>query len=209
MLLAALALACACTGETGTTTAEAGTATGIQTAGVRVLGTLRATIDGSSRTWHVVSGRSGDRPYASGLWMEVEPGRRTIAAGGFDTPSPPLDSFTWDTRGMPTSYGDYTGSTLALNLTVGADPSPFRLVFPPETTPAVLYATRPTLESLDATYGVEDGSVEVTAVSIVNGLANVAGTFTGTFRRLAGDGTIEITGGVFEVSGLPNVGTLR
>jgi hypothetical protein len=174
-----------------------------------VLGTLRATVDGSPRTWHVVSGRSGGRPYASGIWMEVEPGRRALVVGGFDTASPPLDSFTWDTRGMPTSYGEYTGSTLALNLTVGADPLPFRLVFPPETPPAVLYATRPTLKSLDTTYGIETGAVDVTAVSIANGLANVTGTFSGTFKQMVGDGTVQITDGAFDVSGLPDMSTLR
>lgn len=51
----------------------------------RVLGTIRATIDDAVRTWDVVSGQSQSRPYASGVWLDVEPGRRVLAVGAFDT----------------------------------------------------------------------------------------------------------------------------
>jgi hypothetical protein len=207
-----LIMGCGSTG-TGdeTTAAGAGAAAGASTqspAGTRVLGTIRATIAGTPRSWHVVAGPSQSRAYASGVWMEVG-SSRMIVAGGFDTERPPLDTFTWDANGMPTSYGDYAGSTILVNLTVGANPAPFQLTFPPETTPAVMYSTRATLDSLNYTFSIEKGTVDVTSVSIANGLASASGTFAGTLKQLTGTDTIEVTDGSFDVSGLPDVATLR
>jgi hypothetical protein len=57
--------------------------------------------------------------------------------------------------------------------------------------------------------GVADtGSVDVSAVSIVNGRASATSTFFGTLRQLTGDGTVQVAGATFEVSGLPDGRTL-
>jgi hypothetical protein len=175
----------------------------------KVLGTIRAAVDGTARTWYVVSGTSRGRPYASGAWQDGADGGRIITIGGFETATPPLDTFEWSVDGMPMSYGEYAGSALSLMLTVGPDAAPFRLVYPPERTPAVVYASRATLDSLDTTFKIEKGTVEVSAVSVAGGLASAAGTFSGTLSGMVRDGNVAVSNGAFDVRGLPNVETLR
>jgi hypothetical protein len=207
---AAAALVVAC-GASGASEAGATGATGAvtsNTSDTRVLGTLRATIDDAVRTWYVVAGQSQGHPYASGAWIEVEPGRRFVTIGAFDTAMPPLDSFTWSAQGLPKSYGDYVGSTLLMNLSVGADTRRFTLIYPPETDPVVMYASKATIGSLDTTFAIKSGTVIVTAVSIADGVASAKGMFAGTFALPTGEGTVSFTEGTFEVSGLPNARTL-
>jgi hypothetical protein len=179
------------------------------TGALRVLGTITATLSGTERTWHVVAGPSRGRAFSSGVWVESAMGRRTLAIGGFDTPTPPLDSFEWDENGMPTSYGSYPGSTIRINLTVSQTPVPFTLMYPPEETPAVMYTTRTTRNPLFYTFGISQGVVDVTSVSIDDGLASAAGTFTGRLKIMRGEGTLEVTDGVFAVAGVPSATTLR
>jgi len=49
-----------------------------------------------------------------------------------------------------------------INLNIQGAPAPFRLLFPPETTPAVMCSTTATLNSLDTTFAMEKDTVEVT-----------------------------------------------
>lgn len=211
---ASVALACSAAGggEVATAAADSGApAAGTAQNGSvpRASGTLRATIDGTARTWHVVSGTSQGRRYASGVWIDVTPDRKVVAIGGFDTATPPLDSFTWGPNNMPTSYGDYAGSTLLINLNIQGAPAPFRLLFPPEPTPAVMYSTKATLNSLDTTFAIEKGTVDVTAISVAGGLVSATGTFSGTLARMTGEGTVEVTDGSFNVSGIPDAKTMQ
>lgn len=205
---AALGLAC------GAQDTQASAAAGIaspQGGTVRVLGTISATVDGTARTWHVVAGPSAGRPYASGLWTVAPSGRRTIVVAGFDTPTPPLDTFTWNAAGMPTSYGEYTGSTIGLTLRVGAEATPFRLVYPPEDIPALVYAARASLTAVDGTLALSTGEIDVTSVSIAGGTASVSGGFAGTLTPLIGEGgaRIVVTNGTFTATGLPDARALR
>jgi hypothetical protein len=170
-----------------------------------VLGTIRAALDGVARTWYVVSGTSRGKPYASGAWQDRANGRRVITIGGFDTAAPPLDTFEWNDDGTPRSYGAYTGSVLSLMLTVGPDGPPFRFVYPPERVPAVIYASRATLDSLDTTFQIVKGTVEVSAVSVAGGLASAAGAFSGTLSGMVRDGTVAVSNGTFDVKNLPNL----
>jgi hypothetical protein len=205
---AALVVAC---GTSGTSEVAASATPGTVTAGVSgtsVLGTIRATLDDTVRTWYVVSGQSQGRPYASGVWLDTESGRRVIAIGAFDTATPPLESFTWSAQGMPTSYGDYTGSTFLLNLSVAAETRRFTLIYPPETEPAAMYSSQATLASLDTTFAITSGTVIVTSVSMADGLASAKGTFGGTFSKLTGEGSISFTDGTFEASGVPDARTM-
>lgn len=205
---ATLAAACGATDASESGAARAADASAAR-ASTRVLGTLRATIDDTVRTWYVVAGQSQGRPYASGAWLEIEPGRRVIAIGAFDTPTPPLDSFTWSAQGMPTSYGDYSGSALLMNLSVGTETKRFSLIYPPETDPVVMYSRKATLASLDTTLAIKSGAVIVTSVSVTDGLASAKGTFGGTLSLPSGEGAIDLIDGSFDVSGLPDARTLR
>jgi hypothetical protein len=173
-----------------------------------VQGTIQATIDGTARTWYVVTGTSQGRPYASGVWQEMVPTRRTIILGGYETATPPLDTFLWE-KGMPRSYGVYTGSTLLLMLEVGAAPAPYRATLPGAEGTTVLYANPAKLDALDTTFMLRQGQVDVSAVSINGGLASTAGTFSGTLALMAGDGaTVAVTDGRFEVKGMPDLATI-
>jgi hypothetical protein len=126
-----------------------------------------------------VSGESGGRPYASGVWQEIASDRRRIILGGYETATPPLDTFEWDPQGMPRSYGTYTGSTMFLMLEVGGRPGPFRVALPDGEGASVIYASQAKLNAIDTTFMMQRGAVNVTAVSIEEGLASASGTFSG------------------------------
>jgi hypothetical protein len=174
---------------------------------VKVLGTIGATVDGAARTWYVVSGVSGGRPYASGVWQEIDSGRRRIILGGYETATPPLDTFEWTKGGMPRSYGTYKGSTLGLMVEVAAAPAPFRATLPGSEA-SIIYASPAKLDAMDTTFLSREGVIDVTAVSITGELAGMAGTFSGTLARMVGDGTTRITEGTFDVKGMPDISTI-
>jgi len=46
-------------------------------------------------------------------------------------------------------------------------------------------------------------------MSAGNGLARATGSFAGTFRGMNGTGSATLSGGTFDVRGLPDVATLR
>jgi hypothetical protein len=128
--------------------------------------------------------------------------------GGFETVTPPLETFEWNDDRTPRSYGTYTGSTMMLVLAVDGDPAPFRATLPGAGETSVLYASPAKLNSIDTTFMMR-GRVDVTAVSIAGGLASATGTFAGTLVPMMGGGrAIEITDGRFEASGMPDLATI-
>jgi hypothetical protein len=200
-------------GDSGTAAAQPAAAGG-GTLAADTLGTIIATVDGVAGTWYVVSGAIQGRPYASGLWQQVDADRRRIVLGGYETATPPLDTFALSETGMPRSYGTYAGSTMALTFEVGADPAPFREVLgsggaPPTAGASVIYASPAKIDAIDTTFMMATGVVDVTAVSMAGALASATGTFSGTLRRMVGDGSVEIKDGRFEVKSLPGLEALR
>jgi len=178
--------------------------------GVRstVLGTLDATVEGETKTWYVVSGVSGGKPYASAMWMGEAPGDRQVVAGGFDTRTPPLETFQRDPSGMARSYGDYQGSVLTIHLSEALGAAPVSLSFPSDMAgeASVFYQPRATLENMmDATYWLAEGGLEVTSFSIQDGTARMEGSFSGVFRSMGTGESLRITDGRFSIGGVPGL----
>jgi len=188
----------------------AGPVSFIDTPAVARLGTFEATIDGDRRTWYSVSGTSGERPYDSGAWLELPGGETLITAGGFDTPSPPMETFQWGENGMPTSFGDYRGSTLGIAVSTGDGTPPFSIEFPDDGVQSLIsYQPVADLETMvETSFMLQEGTIHVSAAEISDGVARLEGTFSGTFRTLFGEETVEITDGVFQVQEIPGLTTL-
>lgn len=178
--------------------------------GVRstVLGTLDATVEGETKTWYVVAGSSNGEPYASAMWMGEAPGERQVVAGGFDSRTPPLETFERDPSGMARSYGDYHGSVLTVHLSEALGTAPVSLRFPSDMAgeASVFYQPRATLENMmDATYWLAEGGLEVTSFTIEGGTARLEGTFSGVFRSMNTGESLRITDGRFSIGDVPGL----
>lgn len=178
---------------------------------VAVQGTIEATVEGERITWYSVSGQSGGAPYSSSSWLEITDTERLVAIGGFATDDPPLESFEWSDSGMPTSYGSYEGSVFAIAIDLRGERSEFSVSLPdPEGRNQLSYQPRAALENVMAnTLMMSTGTLSVTEVAISDGIARASGTFSGTFQSMEGDRSMEVTNGVFEVAGIPNVEAIR
>lgn len=175
------------------------------------IGTITADVNGEPHTWYVVTGESGGRPYGSAAWVEMAPGRRMVTVGGFDTPDPPLETFTRDARGTPTSYGDYDGSLLAVVVEIPESGTSVSVTLPGQPQMSgVSYQPRASLQNVTATTQMMyQGTLDVSRVEIVDGLAVVEGTFRGAFRSMTGSEHVRITNGRFEIEGIPPIEALR
>lgn len=179
------------------------------TTSVARVGTFEATIDGERHTWYSVSGTSGERPYDSSAWLELPGGESLITAGGFDTPTPPMTTFEWGENGMPTSFGDYRGSTVGVAISSGDGTAPFSVEFPDGAAQS-LVSFQPVADlemMMQTSFLLQDGTLQVTVFEISDGLAHVQGTFSGTFSTLSGAESVEITDGSFDVREIPGLTT--
>ncbi len=170
-----------------------------------VLGTISATLDGTERTWYVVEGKVGGKPYASATWLEAN-GALLISIGGFDTRTPPLETFRIDMAAGDISFGDYDGSAMQILVSVTDGEHTARSELPADHGGRFSAAYLPVVGSdmLTGTLMIEEGAMEVTDARLTDRTASVRGTFRGTFRRVNGSGdSLSVENGRFEVSGIP------
>ena len=174
-----------------------------------LLGTIEASVDGRTMIWYAVSGTVGEGPYASAVWVG-EPGERHVAAGGFDTREPPLESFERDDTGMAASYGSYTGPIMALFVLEAAVTAPAVLTFPEaEGRAGVYFQRRADVDDIiNTTFWLTEGTLEVSTLAFPGGEARLQGTFSGTFSNMGTGEEVEVTGGRFDVTGIPSVAAL-
>lgn len=169
----------------------------------RVLGTIRATVDGEPRTWYVVDGRTAGRRYASAMWMPVSDDQRMLAVGGFDSRRPPLHTFENDIAAGRVSFGDYDGSVMSLIVSVPNDAGSLRVDLPePGSATTLIFMPVATTDPA-GTYMASSGSLELDRVSFQNGTARLEGRFEGLFQTRDGAGPIRIEEGRFEVASIP------
>ncbi len=171
-----------------------------------LLGTIEATIDGESAEFYVVAGEIRGDPYAAAVWYETGDGRIMLALGGLDTPTPNLDTFQQGQAGTPVSFGDYEGPVLSLVLDLAAEPEPVTLELPAgDNASSLIYMPRATVDDLTAMYMAASGSLELTEVTLSEGILTAAGSFSGTVRSMGSGEEVEITAGAFAVSDVPHL----
>jgi len=203
--IAVLRLA-ACGGAAENGDARAGAPLPPAAAGNADLGVITATVSGRSHTWHVVAGSARGRPYSSGAWMQLGPDERAITLGGYDTPTPPIETFEYD-GDQPASFGEYSGSLINLTIPVWPGRVPFTVRFPVDeigVMASVLYMPRATFDPTQM-YEVIEGVLEVTRLEVRSGLMSVEGTFSGRFERHGGDAPVTISDGRFRAHELPDL----
>lgn len=174
--------------------------------GEEVLGTIEATVDGRAMTWYVVSGRVRGAPYASAVWYRPDDDGVLIGIGGFDTQTPPFDTFETGQGGGAVSYGDYSGPVFSLMLATGADPAPYRREFPSDDMTTYVYLSEARMADMTVMFMPESGVIDVTALEISNGRVRAEGTFSGRLGNPGGEGSfVEVTNGRFSVRGVPHL----
>jgi hypothetical protein len=173
---------------------------------VETLGTIEASIDGRSRTWFVVKGQAQDGPYASGVWMEPEPGHLLVTAGGFDKADPPIRTFNRATG----SLGDYGGTVINLNFTVPREASSAEFSFPDRTHhhASVLYMSGPAMDDLSSMFQMAEGTLRLEAIEIRDGTVRIQGSFAGALEAMDGSGASRKTDGRFTIEKLPDARSL-
>lgn len=191
-------------------TTETSVRAGGAAAQLATLGTMTARLNGQARTWYVV-GDPADARQSSASWHQPKPGERMITIAGFDTETPPFGSFTRDTAGRVTSYGDYAGSLLVIVLSdVGANPQPRAVKLDRGLT--LMYVAQASL--LDpkrndparmtcAIHTAESGTLDVTAIGFDGDRAFVEGTVSATLATC--DGRLSIADGRFRLRNLPKL----
>lgn len=221
LALATLVASCGTPGTQASTAGEPAAAPPAQAGGFTptTLGTIEARLDGEARTWYVVTGDTRDPKRSAGSWYEPGPGERLIAIAGFDTETPPLQSFTRDASGRWTSYGDYDGSLFTMIFNVGPDPQPRRETFPPKGQHTIVYVahagkldlSKPGVDiagMLAAMHDLQTGTLNVTAIRFDGDRASLEGTFSGTLEAPSGD-RITVTDGRFQARNLPKLDVTR
>lgn len=176
-------------------------------AGAAVLGTIHATLDGTKRTWYVVTGEAHSNPYASAMWLDSRrAGARRISIGGLDSDHPPIESFTVDLEAGDVSFGPHTGSTLQVLVSVADSERTAHVNLPADHTPWFTVIYLPTVggDMLSHTYSMTSGSIDVTDVHFDGGTASVRGTFHGTLQKMDGSARVQVEDREFEVSGIPS-----
>lgn len=171
-----------------------------------VLGTIEATVDGQPMTWYIVSGDVRGAPYASAVWYRPDDESVLIGIGGFDTQTPPMETFETGEDGTPVSYGDYSGPVFTLTFETGSDPAPYRRTFPDDGMTSLVYMSQATMSDIDFMFIPQSGEVDVTVLELSNGRIRAEGTFSGRLGNVGGEGRfVEVTDGRFSVRGVPHL----
>ncbi len=170
-----------------------------------VLGTIHATVDGTERTWYVVTGDAKGKPYSSAMWLEMN-GTRVVSLGGFDSEHPPIETFAVDPAAGDLSFGTYSGSTVQLLISAGDGEHSAKVTLPAARDQHFSLAYMPVAQTDDMVAGsflMQEGSINVSDVSFSDGMASVRGTFQGTLQKLDGSGRMRVEHGQFEVTRIP------
>lgn len=169
-----------------------------------VAGTIEATIDGTARTWYVVAGEIRGTPYASAAWYEPRDGRVLVTIGGFDTRTPPFDTFEQGANGTPVSFGDYEGPVFSFILETTPTPTPYEFRFgSSDGTTGMVYMSAATFGDLGVMHMAESGRLEVTTLERSGDRFRAEGTFEGTFANMGGGAAVRVTDGRFSVRDVP------
>ncbi len=174
-----------------------------------LLGTIEATMDGDPRIWYVVTGEATDGPYSSGVWLETS-GGTILSLGGLDSGSPPIGTFSrGGVGGTGAILGNYEGSALNLQIRLpeGASSAEFRLP-DSDASAGLVYLPDAAVQEVNSMLMMASGTVVVEDASRTGDKVQVRGTFSGSLQRAGGGEPVQITGGRFEVRGIPPVSSV-
>lgn len=167
------------------------------------VGTFHAVVDGEERTWYAVAGRADGRTGSSAVWTPLSStGRRLASLGGFEVPGVPAGPVELDVAAGTMSPADYRGKLLHVAFPFRADDFELTARIPGPAGASVMYlphVSRGRLE-LGSAYVLSRGTLEVTRIEVSgDGSARFEGTFSGTFRTMDGEASLEVAGGRFRV----------
>ena len=172
-------------------------------------GTITATIDDQDQTWYPAEGTSAtDRPYASSAWIDVADGRVTVSLGGFDTEDPPIGTFEYDPETFAQSYGTYTGSVIAVMVSLDRDATSLDAdLSDPSAGHSVVFMRTASVD-VSGAYIASGGRIEVTDVRWHGDLVDLRGRFRATVTKLDQSDALDIVSGTFDVSDVPSQAVL-
>lgn len=172
-----------------------------------VLGTIEATMDGTSRTWYVVAGPAADGPYSSAVWMDL-PGGPVGVLGGLDEAEPGISGFSRGSADLtvPPSLGSYSGS--ALNLLVPVAPGRYA-VGDGSGRQQVLYLPDAGGTDPTAMFRMVEGELVVEEAGMADGTARLRGTWSGRLERSSDGAAMTVSSGVFDVRDVPAASAIQ
>jgi hypothetical protein len=170
---------------------------GLASAGFDTIGTIEATVDGRTMTWHVPGG-SGGADGSGAMWMSIEPGTATAIIGGFE--SRDVEFGRDPTTGHPVVAGE--GSQIVLTFEFPLEASSAELRLPADGPSEASMLFMPAVGNYAVMHGMDKGEVSVSLIEArKTGSSRFEGTFSGRLVDGAGKVLWEITGGRFSVDG--------
>jgi hypothetical protein len=131
-----------------------------------------------------------------------------VTVGGFETETPPIETFAHDPTGISASYGDYEGSVVGLVFTLDEGQGAAEMAIgEPGVASSVVYMPGAGTD-ISAAYLATAGSIEVTEVRWTGDAVRVRGTFQATVSKMDGSASAQLVDGTFDVGDIPSQATV-
>jgi hypothetical protein len=162
------------------------------------VGTIEATIDGKTMTWHVPDPNAGDDGSAGAMWMAMQPGTGKAVIGGYESRD---TKFGRDpATGKPTASGKGSQVIISFDFPEGASSARFDL--PVKGAEDVSVWVLPTIGDHAGMQALKAGSLSVSRIeSRKSGASRFEGSFSGTISDRAGKMKRTVANGRFTVDG--------
>lgn len=178
-----------------------------------VLGTFSGTVEGEEMSWYALLGEIEGQRRPSAFWTVLGE-KRLASLSGYDSKEVPFETFSAEPSAGAASFGDYRGSILSVAFPFTASDTELTFQFPPDGAPssAAMVAYIPGRESKDEDVGavfermyrLTEGRLTVSRVEVDGtGPASFEGSFSGTFQKMTGPGSVTIEDGHFEIRRAP------
>jgi len=162
------------------------------------IGTIEATVDGKTMTWHVPGRSAGNDGSAGAMWMSMQPGAGKAVIGGYESRD---TTFGRDpATGKPTVSGK--GSQVIITFDFPERASSARFGLPAKGAEDVSVWVLPTIGDHAGMQVLNAGSLSVSRIEArKSGASRFEGSFSGTISDRAGKVKRTVANGRFAVDG--------
>ena len=161
----------------------------------RVVGTIRATIDGLECGWYVIASGEAETEKSTAMWMDRGSGFALAMISGFDS-----QTVTFRKRADSAGLEPTSGTVLAISFLFSRNEASRRVVFPTEASDPSTVVFQPEAGDYQNLYALEEGEMTVDKIESVDpGVYRFEGRFNGRFLPLTGETAVEVVGGTFVI----------
>ena len=161
----------------------------------RVVGTVKATIDGIEGTWYVIAaGPTAEEEKMTSMWMDRGSGMGLAMISGFDS-----RTVTFRERTEGAGLEPVSGTVLAISFLFSRNESEQTIVFPTGPSDPSTVVFQPEAGDYQNLYALEEGEMVVTIEAVDLGVYRFEGSFSVRFFPLQGNDPVEVVNGTFVI----------